>query len=210
MAAGTRYRSTEGLVPLIQELRKLDQKLANKTLKAAGKKASQLIETSLKRNTPKAKKKNKQYRGSPHLRDTMRTRSRSYNRGRAIVFLIGPESGKSPHAHLVERGTRRRFTGHSTVYQKTRTGNKVFRRVAFTTKTGKQRTKRILVDESKKKSTGSFRDPNKGGVRNRGIMPAFRMVERTNRETRQGVLRIIRKDIEAAIRNYQSGSNGNH
>lgn len=170
----------QGQQQLIEQLKAFGPRVVKRVLNNAGKRASKIVADKAKQLTPRAKKKNKQYANRPHLQDTMTVVSKTY-RGALTVFVIGPRAGVSPHKHLVEKGTKHRFTGQRTVYSDV--GSKLVK-----TRGGGYRTKRI------RKGTGTRLT---GGIRiNRGVMPAFWFMRRAWAATRMAAQR----EIEATIR----------
>lgn len=170
----------DGQEELRRILSSLGERVTKRVLNNAGKRAAKMVADKATQLTPRAKKKNKRYANRPHLQDTMTVVSKTY-RGALTVFVIGPRAGVSPHKHLVEKGTKQRFTGQRTVYSDV--GSKLVK-----TKGGGYRTKRI------RKGTGTRLT---GGIRiNRGVMPAAWFMRRAWTATKGAA----KADIENAIR----------
>ncbi len=103
-----------------------------------------------------------------HYRDALTSVVREYPTTGIVVALTGAESGKAPHAHLIEDGTKQRFTNSKPIYGKMAVG------VKTVLKGGKLVTRSVR----QKKSTGSRLKRKNAAQLNRGRMPAFHPVER--------------------------------
>ena len=171
------------------QLHQLPVKVSRRVFRSASRKAANLVKKSVERLTPRQKKKPKKYAGKPHLQDVWHIKQKTYasKSGGTTVVLIGPQSGQAPHATLVEKGTRQRFTNSQAIY-KTLASTKV------RTKSGA-----IKFRRGKKVSVGS-KIKRAGAARiNRGVMPAIRPLGRAWETTKSQAMSVLTTEIRKGI-----------
>lgn len=185
---GTTFKLDEGqLSGLLQHLKTLPEKIEQRVLRKAGRTASNTFLQLAIQRTPKSDKKPAKYRGKPHLRDVLAIKQKTYGRGgkARTFFVIGPKSKQAPHGHLVEFGTAQRFTGSQTKYK--------------TVTQGRIKTKSGWKNRRKKVSIGSFEKFPGAVMANRGVMPAFAMLQKSFTRGRQFAQRAMEAEIKAGI-----------
>lgn len=94
---------------LLRRLRTLGEKVERKVVRKALSKAATPIARAMRKLAPKGSGKTSDGRERKHLKQTI-TKSlvRASRNGTSANIKIGPEAKKSPHAHLVEFGTKQR------------------------------------------------------------------------------------------------------
>lgn len=192
---------------ILSRLNGIPQKLQNQTLRAAGKKAMTPVMATAKALTPYGTKA-KGVIDMRHMRDTITMKIARYTRKKAaaFAFIVGPESPQVNHAHLVESGTKPRYTRHTTRYRNV-AGRRV--RVAKPVRFGNGRwsTKKVERNFNTRVSVGSFRDYKKlGKPKYTGVMPAFEPMQRAWAQKRFLAHLILEREINKGIAKAAKGS----
>lgn len=196
-------------VDMRKAVAQISVRLTDNAARRGMRKAMAQIAGQLKRNTPKATKivdgkevsnKAKAAKDKRHMADTVNYKVKTYSGGkRKRVFgMVGYESPQVHHAHLVEYGTAPRYTKHSTEYERVLANRKV-----------KYKRGGYRYRKTQKRSIGSFRDPKKRGpVLYRGIMPAFRPVQRTMSQTKGVIDNSIYDEMAAELKKMNKSGKG--
>ncbi len=187
------------LAGIQQVLRVLPKRLRNGAMRRAGKQAADIVRRNVQPLVPMSKHNPNEYGPFQndaknrylHLRHGIVSKVKTYTN--AVFVVVGPRTNaKLFHAHLIEFGTRPRYTRHTSRYQKV--GEKRIK-----TKSGGKvgyRTKRI------RKSIGSFLDERKlkrGPVRFTGVGPAHHYMSRGWAQARPGVIATIETELRKAL-----------
>ena len=176
-----------GVKPLLRALQAMPGAMRSRILVPAAHKAGRTLERAISGHIPVQQRGKK--RGKGHYRDWMTNVVREYKGTQSVVVVVGAESGKAPHAVLVEKGTQQRFTNAKTRYRKT--GTKTITRIK------KGRIVRQNVRD--KVSVGSQLKRNKKPSYNRGRMPAFHPVWRGVESARGAITTGLISDISRGI-----------
>ena len=191
----------KGMDKLLSSLRNLPDVMQRRVILPAIAKAAKTVEQAIRPLVPMNNKsrmrrgKSGKLRINGHYRDNVTSVVRDY--ASTAVAVIGPASGKAPHAHLVEKGTAVRYTNSKTRYTKEAIGTKQVR------KKGNLQT----VSVWKKVSAGSFKKKNKKPQAYRGRMPAFHSVERGVSASSSAVASQLAADVTSGIANQISIEN---
>lgn len=180
-----------GMKPLVEALRQMPQMTRSLIVVPVITDACKIIKATIAPLIPRQKNKLRRnglgnLRSKGHYRDSLTFAVREYPLADAVLGVIGAESGHAPHAHLVEEGTKPRFTNSKTTYRRMAT------RVRTTIKNGRVQTK-VVYD---KKSTGSNQRRKSKPQLYRGVMPAIHPVARGVKQSEGAV----RAKLEAGIR----------
>jgi hypothetical protein len=175
----------EGYEDVQRILEGLPDKLVKGPFTRAGRRVAINIANQATRNTPRRAVEGKD--GLGHLQDRFTYKQKAGATKGATIFVVGSASGaKNKINHLVEDGTKARFTGFATQY-KTIRGGEVTKLRRYRTATGAWRTERIKVQRNKKVSAGSFRrtgaDRSFVSAQYRGVMPAFHQLQKAGDST---------------------------
>lgn len=187
-------------VDMRKAVAQISVRLTDNAARRGMRKAMAQIAGQLKRNTPRASKKPKGVKDTRHMADTASYKVKTYSGGkRKRVFgMVGYASPQVHHAHLVEYGTAPRYTKHSTKYERVLASRKV-----------KYKRGGYRYRKTEKRSIGSFRDPKKRGpVLYRGIMPAFRPVQRTMAQTKGVIDNSIYDEMAAELKKMNKTGKG--
>jgi hypothetical protein len=131
------------------------------------------------------------------LRESYINKQIVYRRSATTVNIVGGQTGRMGNNrvnHLVEHGTKQRFTAHKSKYE-TVPGQLVIQKRRTKTANG-WKTVKTQVRRSVKRSIGSFAT-GRGIARNRGTMPAFNQLSRAVAET--PVADIYDKELRAGL-----------
>lgn len=154
----------KGIQPLLRSLREMPEIVQKRVLIPAAKNAGGILERSISRLIPFGVRRGKR-KNHGHYANQIINVTKEYGSGNVVV-VVGAQSGRAPHAHIVEEGTNQRFTGSKSKYK----------RMAVRTRTVIKNGMARTIVEKQKKSVGSF-GKRKNSVRaNRGRMPAFHPV----------------------------------
>lgn len=96
----------EGVRPLLRRLDRLPLDLRSKPVRAAATFAMTPVLKAAKRNTPVGTGKTSYGKSRPHLKDTLKKKTKLYRSSGTIVVTVGHDYRTSPHAVLVQGGTR--------------------------------------------------------------------------------------------------------
>ena len=118
-----------GMDSLRKALDSLPAAMRHRVIVPAAKKAIKIVEKAIVSRIPINKNGMRRnglgkQRRQLHYRTSMTSVVREYPLSGSVVALAGAESGKAPHANLVEEGTVQRFTNSKPVYRKIATGVK--------------------------------------------------------------------------------------
>jgi len=177
----------DGLRPLLNTFQQLPGECRTAVLIPAAKRASRTMVRSIARYTPFNKRMRKT--AKPHMRDSLTSVVEDYSKTQTVVAVVGNESGQAPHAHLVEEGTKPRWTNHKTQY----------RRMAVRARQIIKKGKVRWVTEKQKKSIGSFIKDKRKPTWYRGRMPAYHPVARGIKACEATVGQQLKKDIESGL-----------
>ncbi len=181
-----------GLQPLLRSLDQLPDAMRMRVLLPAAKNAGQIIERAIAPLIPVQRftgRRGRKAKGKMHYRNAMTHAVRDYPATSSVVTIVGAESGKAPHAHLVEDGTAPRFTNHKTRYKRVAVGQR------WVIKNGKAKQ----VDDRQRVSDGSHAKKNKRKANYRGQMPAFKPVARGVAACQSSVASRLKSDITTGI-----------
>lgn len=180
---------TAGMAKIQTMLKVLPKRVRNGAMRKAGKEAAAIVRRNVQPLVPMSgERDDKSY---IHLRQGIISKVKTYKN--TVFVAVGPRSGaKLFHAHLIEFGTKPRYTRHTSRYDtvgtkriKTRVNGKL-----------QYRNKRI------RKSAGSFLDPNKakkGSVRYTGVGPAYHYMSRGWSQSEAGVVATIETELRKAL-----------
>lgn len=170
-------------------LKVLPKRLRNGAMRKAGRQAADIVRRTVQPLVPVSGERSEE--SYIHLRQGIISKVKTYNN--AIVAVVGPKTNaKLFHAHLIEFGTRPRYTRHTSRYEKVgerRIKTKVGGKIGY-------RTKRI------RKSIGSFLDERKakkGPVRYTGVGPAYHYLSRGWKQAQPGVIATIETELRKAL-----------
>lgn len=155
---------TSSLGGLVRSLDAFSDYVKAKVTRNAIKRGAKVFRDSIASLIPRNPKKTP---GRMHYKDGVTWAIKNYDKMSRVVAIIGPPSKSAPHAHLVERGTRQRFTNSKPKYK----------RMAVGLKWKIVKGQAVQKIERQRKSIGSV-IKHKGRPRlNRGRMPAFHPVQ---------------------------------
>ena len=178
----------DGLRELVRTLDQMPAVCRSRVLVPAAERAGKTLVKAIARLTPYNMNRKRGVRAY-HYRDVLNSVVRDYPKTQSVVLVVGPESGKAPHAHLVEDGTKQRFTNSKPKYMRMKV------RARQIIKNGRLR----WVTETEKKSIGSL-ERKKGKPRlNRGRMPAFHSLQRGVSSIELEVGNQLKADITSGI-----------
>lgn len=168
----------------------VDERMTVKAARRGMRKAAKILDEAMVKNTPRQASKPAKVKDTRHMQDTVRVKQKTY-RGRksapTTVMIVGYASPQVRHAHWVNEGTKPRWTKHSTKDYETIGSVKIKSKGGF-------RYRRV------RRSLGSKRDPNKQGVPHyTGVMPAFRPVQKSLRQTKGAMTSAIVKELQAEL-----------
>lgn len=193
-------------------LKVLPKRLRNGAMRSAGRKAAEVVKRTIRPLVPRSKKN---YRvqgpfqradtgrgGYMHLRDGVISVVRTYRD--AVFMAVGPRSGaKLFHAHLVEFGTRDRYTRHTSRYRDVGT-KRIKTRYKALSASGHPISKPGYKTKRIRRSIGSFLDERKaakGPVQRRGRMPASLYMSRGWAAAEPRVYQVIQTELTNALAN---------
>ena len=185
--AETFHIDLKGLQPLLRSLREMPEVVQKRVLIPAATNAGGILERSITRLIPVSHRRGKRKKYG-HYAANIVSVTKAYGSG-AVVVVVGAQSGRAPHAHLVEEGTNQRFTNSKTRYRREAVRTRVV------VKNGAART----IVEKQKISVGSFGKRNKRPRANRGRMPAFHSVARGVASAAKSVQSQLANDIRAGL-----------
>lgn len=180
---------TAGMAQIQTMLKVLPKRIRNGAMRKAGKEAAAIVRRNVQPLVPQSG--NRDEKSYMHLRQGIISKVKTYKN--SVFVVVGPRSGaKLFHAHLIEFGTKPRYTRHTSKYQtigtkriKTRVNGKI-----------QYRSKQI------RRSTGSFLDQNKakkGSVRFTGVGPAYNYMSRGWAKCEAGVVATIETELRKAL-----------
>ena len=172
----------EGMQGLLNSFNQLPPACRDQVLLPAVRRASKTMERAIRPFIPRGHRR----KTKPHYQDALLAVVRSYPKTQSITAIIGAESGVVPHKHLVEEGTKARWTNHKSQYKK----------IAVRAKQIIKRGKLKWVVDRKRQSIGSFAKKNKRPTFYRGIMPAFHSVRRGVKSCEGSVASQLKTDIQ--------------
>jgi hypothetical protein len=185
---------------LATKFAELPNRLQSGGMRRASTKAAKSVVNNAKPRIPvdKSRKASFPFRhANDHYRDYLSYKVKTYKG--SVISVVGPKSGKIPHAHLVEDGTQQRSTKRTTQYRSVGT-KRVATRRTYVTANGKTRSRKVYVNRSVKRSVGSFVDVRKAGIsQNRGRMPAFRPLGKAFAAVKPIIKLLIRDEMRASI-----------
>lgn len=173
-----------GIKPLLRALDQMPEACHKVVLIPAAQKAGLTLSKSIS-SLIKKTKKTKPY----HYKTSVTSVVRDYEKSHSVVLIVGAASRQAPHAHLVEDGTKQRFTNSRPKY----------RRTAIEAKLTVHKGRLVHRTNYAKKSIGSFIKNKKRPQLNRGIMPATHPVEIGVKAVTAAVAVNLKKDIELGI-----------
>ena len=176
-----------GVKTLLRALQSMPDVMRSRILVPAATNAGRKLERSIAGYIPVQQRGKK--RGKGHYRDWMTNVVREYKGTQSVVVVVGAESGKAPHAVLVEKGTAERFTNAKTRYRKT--GTKTITRI--------KKGRVVQQNVRDKVSVGSQLKRNRKASYNRGRMPAFHPVWRGVDSARGAITAGLITDITRGI-----------
>ena len=186
MARGVRFK-VEPDQNFRRFIKDLPDEIQRKVFVAGGGRAARQGLAVAKANAPKSKAKPKKYAGSPHMRDVLTTKQKTYKKT-GTVFMVGPRSKQAPHTHLVEKGTAQRFTNNVSLY-----ANKESKLV---------RVKGRILRRNIKRKVGN-KEKVQGAARlNRGRMPAFGMLAKALAHMRASLPQNIEKAFLSLLKRW--------
>lgn len=178
-----------GMQPLLRALDQMPVVMRARVVVPAVTKGIKTIERTIRPLIPFNRRRQGRKGRHAHYQTSLTSVVRDYPLTESVVGVVGAESGKIPHAVLVEDGTRQRFTNSKAVYRRLPTG------VRTVIKNGQPRTKVVR----RKQSIGSVQRRKNKPQRNRGVMPAFHPMKRGLDSSESTVRSNLEADIRSGI-----------